>query len=315
MVNFRNANILLVGDIILDQYIYGTVDRICPEAPVPVLNCKSEEAFLGGAGIVLTNLIHLGAAPKFVSVAGHDEDARKLERLFKGVGAPLGDVIIENGRKTTIKTRCVATSPFWQMIMRFDKEVVDPISKETEEKIISRLEQLVPKSDLVVVSDYTKGLITGTVRERIIRTANKNGKKVVVDSKGTIIDYKGADTIAPNRVELCKIFDVGPTNDDRVISGLAKRLADEMQCRVVVKRSEKGILWIDNGKEHNVSSSAKTIVNVSGAGDVFIASLALAMASEYDFESSVKIANFAAGKAIGRTRPHVTPEDFNGIEF
>ncbi|MBS3067649.1 bifunctional hydroxymethylpyrimidine kinase/phosphomethylpyrimidine kinase [Candidatus Micrarchaeota archaeon] len=313
-IKFKNSNILLIGDIIIDHYIYGTVDRICPEAPVPVLNCKSEEMFLGGAGIVLTNLLHLGAKTNLVSVAGDDEEAEKLEKLFKSAGASFQNVAIENGRKTTIKTRCVATSPFWQMLMRFDKEVVYPISNTTEQEIILKLDTLLKNADLVVISDYKKGLLTPTLREAIITKAKSNNRKIIVDSKGFVSDYKGADIIAPNRVELCEHFGAAPTNDDGIIRQFAQKLARQMNCKLVVKRSEKGILWIDNGKEGNVPSVAKKIVNVSGAGDVFIASLALATASDYTLEDAVKIANFAAGIAIGRTRPHVTLEDFKNFE-
>ncbi len=313
MLNFKNPDILLIGDIIIDHYIYGTVDRICPEAPVPVLNCKSEEMFLGGAGIVLTNLLHLGAKPEFISVAGDDEEAKKLENLFREVGASFDNVTIEKDRKTTIKTRCVATSPFWQMLMRFDKEVTHAISKAAEDRIIAKLDRLMQKSDLIVISDYRKGLLTPALREAILTKAKMNNKVVVVDSKGPAIDYKGAGIIAPNRVELCAHFGAAPTNEDGIITQFAQKLARQMQCKVVVKRSEKGILWVDNGKQGSVPSIAKNIVNVSGAGDVFIASLAFATASGYELEKAVKIANFAAGTAIGRTRPHVTLEELNAF--
>ena len=313
-IKFKNANILLIGDIIIDHYIYGTVDRICPEAPVPVLNCKSEEMFLGGAGIVLTNLLHLGAKANLISVAGDDDEAKKLENIFSDVGASFDGITIEKGRKTTIKTRCVATAPFWQMLMRFDKEVVHQISKTTEEAIIAKLDDLIKSADLVVISDYKKGLLTPTLREAIITRAKNNNKKIIVDSKGSVSDYKGVDIIAPNRIELCAHFGAAPTNDDGIIIQFAQKLARQMNCKLVVKRSEKGILWIEGGKQGNAPTIAKKIVNVSGAGDVFIASLALATASGYNLEDSVKLANFAAGVAIGRTRPHITIEDFKNFE-
>lgn len=311
MVTFKKAKILLVGDLIIDQYLYGTVDRICPEAPVPVLNCKSEEMFLGGAGIVLTNLLHLGALPTIISVAGDDEEAKKLHHLFSDIGASFDQVILEKGRKTTIKTRCVATSPFWQMLMRFDKEILDPISKATEHSIIKKLEEMVAKHDFVIISDYRKGLLTKTIRDALIETAKQNGKPVLVDCKGSILDYKGAEILAPNRIELCNAFNTSPTNDDGIISQLAQKLAQLMHCKVVVKRSEKGILWVENRKQGSIKSSAQKIVNVSGAGDVFTASLGLALASGYTLEDASTLANFAAGVAIGRTRPHIMLEDFN----
>ncbi len=314
-IKFKKMNILLIGDIIIDHYIYGTVDRISPEAPVPVLNCKSEEMFLGGAGIVLTNLLHLGASPTLISVAGNDDEAKKLERLFKDVGASFQNIVMETERNTTIKTRCVATSPFWQMLMRFDKEVHDPISKNTEKIIISKIKESIPKADLVVVSDYRKGLITQAVRDSIISTAKEFKKTLIVDSKGPVLEYKGADIVAPNRIELCNAFNTTPTNDDGIISQLAQKLAQLMRCKVVVKRSEKGILWVEDRKQGSVPSVAGKIVNVSGAGDVFIASLALATASDYNLEQSSKIANFAASMAIGRTRPHITIEDFKEFEI
>ena len=312
-MHFKKAKILLVGDLIIDHYLYGTVDRICPEAPVPVLNCKSEEMFLGGAGIVLTNLIHLDALPTIISVAGEDEESKKLQNLFKDIAASYEHVILEKGRKTIIKTRCVATSPFWQMLMRFDKESGEPVSKKTEHEIIAKIKVLVPKHDFIVISDYRKGVLTKAVREELIATAKEHGKTILVDSKGSVIDYMGADIVAPNRVELCAHFGTAPTNEDGIISQFAQKLARQMHCKVVVKRSEKGILWVDSGKQGSVPSTAEKIVNVSGAGDVFTASLGLALASGYELPEAVKLANFAAGKAIGRTRPHIRLEDFNEV--
>ncbi len=313
MVFFKKAKILLIGDIIIDQYIYGTVDRICPEAPVPVLNCKSEEMFLGGAGIVLTNLLHLGALPTIISVAGEDEDAKKLHKLFSDIGASFDQVLLEKGRKTTVKTRCVATSPFWQMLMRFDREVLDGVSKHAEHLITKKIAELVPLHDIIVISDYRKGLLTKHVRESVIAAAKEHKKQVLVDCKGSILDYKGADILAPNRIELCNAFNTQPTNEDGIVLQLAQKLAQLMHSRVVVKRSEKGILWVEDRKYGSSPSTAQKIVNVSGAGDVFTASLALALASGYSLEDSAHIANFAAGTAIGRTRPHITLEDFKNF--
>lgn len=313
-MKFKNANILIVGDLMIDHYLYGTVDRICPEAPVPVLNCKSEESFLGGAGIVLTNLLQLGANATLISVAGNDEDGGKLKLLLKGINANPETIAIESGRKTIIKTRCVATSPFWQMLLRFDNEKTDPVRKDTENMIKQKFSECLDNADVVVFSDYKKGMLNPSLIKGLMEMAKKCGKTIVTDSKGRIFEYKGTDVIAPNRVELCNAYEVKPTNDDKIIVELSKKLAKDMGCAVLVKRSEKGVLVVSNGQEKTIPATAKKIVNVSGAGDVFIASLSLALASGNNVMESARIANYAAGIAIGRTRPHVTLDDFNGFK-
>jgi bifunctional ADP-heptose synthase (sugar kinase/adenylyltransferase) len=142
----------------------------------------------------------------------------------------------------------------------------------------------------------------------------KKGKFMVADSKGKIVEYKGVNLIAPNRVELCNAYDEKPTNNDAKISELARKLAKEMECSVVVKRSEKGVLLVSKGEENNYPSTAKKIVNVSGAGDVFVAAIAATIASGKTISEAVKVANHAAGIAIGRTRPHVTLDDLHDFE-
>jgi D-beta-D-heptose 7-phosphate kinase/D-beta-D-heptose 1-phosphate adenosyltransferase len=301
--------ILIIGDIMLDRYIYGTVERISPEAPVPVLNYKNEREDLGGAGVVLDCLVKLGYKPSIITVIGDDAEGQRIIELVKKEEIETDGIIIEKGRLTTVKTRYVAISPFFQYILRLDKEKTNSITKETQEKIIRKLKEKLSKCEYVIISDYKKGLMIDKLVRETISEAKKQGKKVIVDTKGKIFDYFGADIVAPNRKELFENVDKKYSKDIEIIKKHAKELVNKMNCNVVVKLGEDGVLLSTKDKELLMPSIAKKVVNVSGAGDVFIAVMASALAEGKDLVEAVKLANKGAGIAIGKENPRVAKDE------
>ncbi len=303
--------ILIIGDIMLDRYIYGTVDRISPEAPVPVLNCKSEDERIGGAGIVAETLTNLDFSPKIISVVGTDDDGKKIIKLCKTVNIGVEYIEKETERRTTVKTRYVATSPFWQYVLRTDNEQTNQISEKTQQALKQIIPTVVKNSKCIIISDYRKGVMTHKLIKTVLNEVKKQKKIVIVDTKGPVLDYLGASIVAPNRKELFENFGQKYTKEILIINELAKKLADTMKCNIVVKLGEDGVLLINNKKEIVFPSEAKKIVNVSGAGDIFIATMAAALAKKKNIINAVKIANKAAGIAIGKTTPSITLDELN----
>ena len=290
----------------VDNYVYGTVDRLSPEAPVPILESNDEKYSLGGAGNVVSTLKNLGADVSFVSVIGDDKNNKTVSELAKAVNVSPEFIFVEKGRKTTMKKRFVATSPYFQMLLRVDNETHTPIQKETEDKIVSCLKSLISKSDLVVISDYNKGLMTSSLISQIIDISKKLDKKIIVDTKKNLYDYKGVYIAVPNYKELCLTFGMKPTNDDSLIEQNTLKLSKTLRCNVIVKRSEKGATIIDEKGLRTQKSLAEKIVNVSGAGDIFVAIVALSIASSFSLDRAVEVANIGCAKAIAKRSPSIT---------
>lgn len=301
--------VLVVGDLIVDEYVYGTVDRISPEAPVPVLNYQDSRKELGGAGIVAECLGALGMEPLLCAAVGNDGNREIVNRLCDAHGIGCGGLVSEEGRHTTLKTRYVATSPFWQYILRVDREHAAPVSAKTEQALAAFIGARLKGCECAVVSDYSKGVMTQKVIGELLSQAKKAGKPVLVDAKKMIADYRGAAIIAPNRKELFDHFGQKYDRSIKVARGLAGRLAKEMECAVVVKLGEDGVLMVHGAKELHIPTEAKKIVNVSGAGDVFIAVMASAIAQGKDFETALRLANKGAGIAVGKTTPRVNADE------
>jgi len=308
-MDFKKAQILVIGDVMIDHYVYGSVERISPEAPVPVLIKEDENTFLGGAGLVTTNLRNLGASVDLVGVIGEDEEAPIVRKYLSDKNISDQNLIVEKGRPTTIKKRFVATLPYFQQLLRLDNERRENVKPETEQKIIENVKQKMDGSDLVVISDYNKGILTAKVIESVIALAKEKGKKILVDTKRSLYDYKGVYLIAPNTRELCLAFGLKNTNDDALILPEAVKLSKALGSIVVVKRGGKGATIADDDGTRTYPSKAEKIVNVSGAGDIFLATLAMALASGQNIDDAVKTANLGCGKAIAKRHPLVTLED------
>ncbi|MCX6772864.1 MAG: bifunctional ADP-heptose synthase [Candidatus Micrarchaeota archaeon] len=309
MVQFKKSKIIVVGDLMLDQYLYGSVERICPEAPVPILKFASDEMFIGGAGLVASTLKSLGMEPAFISVIGDDYQGQSLVKIIGKEGIKIGDLFIEEGRKTTLKMRFMTKAPYLHMLLRMDDEVIAPITSETEDAVLEAFKEELPSADLVVISDYMKGVLTHKVISGIMKAAAAAGKKVIVDSKMELERYKGAYLAVPNAKEISLEFGVEYSNEDETIIPLAKKLASGLSETVIVKRGDRGATLVEKGVDKTIKSKAQKVVNVSGAGDIFVAIIAVCICSGIPLEKAVELANEGCAIAIGKNRPKISASE------
>ncbi len=292
--------VMCVGDVMLDRFVYGLVERISPEAPVPVLRIERHATMLGGAGNVAANLEALGCEPRFLSVVGDDEAGSAVLRRF--VEVRLADschIVTEHGRQTSEKTRFFAHH---QHLLRTDSETVADISAESQESLLSAARALLPEVSALVLSDYGKGVLTARVTQALIAAAKTVSKPVIVDPKGTDYRrYRGTDVVTPNRRELAQASGLPASSDDEIV--VAARLLIE-SCglgAMVVTRSEDGLTVVTkDGRVRHLSAEAREVFDVSGAGDTVIATLAGAIGAGVPLEEAAHLANLAAGVVVGK---------------
>lgn len=309
MASFKKARILVIGDSMVDRYAYGTVDRMCPEAPVPVLSLKNGERHIGGAGLVAVSLANLGCEPVFVSVIGDDPEGKELASMLRKAGVS-AHLATEKGRKTTVKTRFMRSNHPSEMLLRVDSEETAPIAAATEDAVLKAANEQLPSCDLVVISDYLKGMITPKIISAIMQASSKAGKKVIVDSKKNLARFKGAYLAIPNAHELSLEFGKEFSNEDSFILPLAKKLASQLGESLIVKRSEKGATLIEKGVAFTAPSSAQKVASVVGAGDIFVAIIAASICSGMPLKKAVETANKGCAVAIGKERPSISASDF-----
>jgi rfaE bifunctional protein kinase chain/domain len=286
------ARVLVVGDAMLDRYWFGAVERISPEAPVPVVLVQREEERLGGAANVALNVRHLGAQATLLTVMGDDEPARALVRLLdeQGIGRVLGQ---DAALRTTIKLRVVGRS---QQLLRVDFE--NRPDHELLAQMLGEFERVLPEHDAVLFSDYGKGGLTHI--GSMIRLARAARKPVLVDPKGRdFTRYAGATVITPNRSELAQAL--GPWSTEAELALLAARLRDDTPIEsLLVTRSEEGMTLFDAQGALHVPALAQQVFDVTGAGDTVIATMAALLAAGVSVRDAVPIANRAAGIVVSR---------------
>ena len=309
MALFKKSKVIVIGDLMLDQYLYGTVERICPEAPVPILKFANDEMFIGGAGLVASTLKSLGLEPAFISVIGDDDQGQSLIKLIGKEGMKIGDLLVEEGRKTTLKMRFMTKAPYLHMLLRMDDEIATPVSTETEDALLEAFKEELPSADLVVISDYMKGVLTMKVVNGIMKAAVAAGKKVVVDSKMDLERYKGAYLAVPNAKEIALEFGVEYSNEDELIVPLAKKLASGLSETVIVKRGDRGATLVEKGVGKTIKSKASKVVNVSGAGDIFVAIISACICTGIPLEKAVELANEGCAIAISKNRPKISANE------
>ena len=295
----KGTPVLCIGDAMLDRFVYGSVDRISPEAPIPVLCTEREDAMLGGAGNVVRNLVALGAHPAFVAVVGDDEAGREVGRLLGEHHEIDPCLVIEPGRQTTIKTRFFASS---QQLLRADCETRAPLAQFSRDQVLARAEHLIERAGVVVLSDYGKGVLAPPVVSELISRAKAMGKKVIVDPKGTdYTRYRGASLLTPNRKELHEATGMAVDTDAAVVVA-ARRLIETCGVEaVLVTRSQDGMTLVPaKGEVHHLPAEAREVFDVSGAGDTVVATLAAAVASGATLLDAARIANVAAGIVVGK---------------
>lgn len=298
MEKFKKVRILVIGDLIMDHFIWGKVRRISPEAPVPVVEVTSESIVLGGSANVVNNIHNLGGRAVVTGVIGSDNDGKRLIEMLKEKGIPAEGIIKDARRPTTIKTRIIAHS---QQMVRFDREKKDRISPETSARVLSYIKKAVKAADLVVISDYAKGLITQQLVEETNAVCQSLGKPVAVDPKVEHFDYyKGVTIVTPNNLEASQASGVEIT-DDETLHRAGEVLFNRLGCQaLLITRGENGMSLFETASETHIPTVAKEVFDVSGAGDTVIGTLALALASGADFKEAAVLANFAAGVVVGK---------------
>lgn len=294
---FGRPRILVAGDLLLDRYLWGKVERISPEGPIPILHVQREEERPGGAANVAKNLVALGADAACAGSVGDDPAARTLVEVMKADGIDTGAVVTDGAKPTPIKTRCIGGA---QQMLRVDREKTSPLSKDAERELARKLEKQVAKSDLVILSDYNKGALTPAVLAAVIGAAKKHGKPVLVGPKGTNFSkYRGATAVAPNLKELA-IATGMPVGSDAEIALAAVSLLKDLGCEfILVTRGAHGMSLFRNGRAPmHVHARPRQVFDVAGAGDTAVATLGLALACGAAPEDAVKLANAAGGLAV-----------------
>lgn len=297
--NFPERTIFVVGDIIMDQYIWGKVSRISPEAPVPVVDIVEESFLLGGAANVLNNIVSLGSNAIICGVIGHDDIGRKIIHELRVRGIDTGGIIVESDRPTTIKTRIIAHS---QQVVRYDREKRDEINLSSKEIIKEYLKSKISEINALIISDYYKGVVTKEMVAEIVSFANSKGLPIVADPKVGHFDlYEGLTLITPNISEASAGSGI-PIVDDKSLERAGRALIEKLRCKaVLVTRGEDGMTLIEEkGEVTNIPTMAKKVFDVTGAGDTVIGVMTLAIASGATIKESAVIANHAAGIVVGK---------------
>lgn len=295
---FAGHNVLVVGDLMLDHYIWGTVKRISPEAPVPVVNVLSESVLLGGAGNVLHNILTLGGRGILCSVIGSDDAGRWLTQELKSKGMELNGIVSEENRPTTKKTRIIAHQ---QQVVRYDHEKKENISPKTEKKFIEFILDRLAQIDCMVISDYSKGVVTEGLMNVILPAAIRKGIPVIVDPKVSHFSlYKKVTLITPNHLEASQASGIEIENDATLCKA-GRFLLKNLQCEaVLITRGEHGMsLFQKGGAITHIPTQAKQVFDVTGAGDTVVSTLSLALAAEAPLPIASRLANHAAGVVVG----------------
>ncbi len=297
---FKKSRILVIGDFILDQFIWGSVDRISPEAPVPVVNVKRQSYMPGGSLNVANNIHTLGGTVYPCGVIGRDIEGRMLLKVIRREGIETGGIIQDSQRPTALKTRVIAHS---QQLVRFDKENSEDVTPEILRKIIKFVRQQIARADVLIVEDYGKGVIQPLLLKEISKLAKKYKKPVLVDPKEKNFSYySGLSVVTPNRKEAYAAFQQGfhrkPASLDEVGKGLLKYWKAQA---VLVTLGEDGMaLFEKDGKITRVPTAAQEVFDVSGAGDTVIGVLSLALAAGANMRQASKLANIAAGVVVAK---------------
>ncbi len=290
-------NILVLGDLMIDHYLWGSCERISPEAPVQVVDIAKETTVLGGAGNVINNLNALGAKVSVASVIGDDDNGEELLKMLKNIGVETANIITQEGRKTSKKSRIIAVS---QQILRYDKESRSDITSQSVKNIIDSLEKSLFSYDALILSDYGKGVLTTELCQGVIAVAKKHSIKVLVDPKGSDFSkYRGAYLLTPNKKEAILATGLEIDTPESLESAL-KKLKVECDLGVsLITLSEDGIATLDREVEI-FPTVAKEVFDVTGAGDTVIASIAFALSCEKSIQESAAFANLAAGVVVGK---------------
>ena len=293
------VRVLCVGDVMLDRFISGVVERISPEAPVPVLRVEHETHMLGGVGNVARNIAAIGATADVVAVVGNDSAGRDVAQLFKDNTGTEAHLVTDGERMTAIKTRYIGGT---QQLLRADRESPNTLSEKTAGKIVAAAKKAMKNCSIVVLSDYGKGVLSPTVIGELIDLAHKAGLPVIVDPKGRDFwRYQGADVITPNRRELAEAVGHPANAESEIVDGAKSLIIDNDLGAVLVTRSQDGMTLVSaEGTVDHLAAEAREVFDVSGAGDTVVAALASGRAAGAPWVEAAALANVAAGIAVGK---------------
>jgi len=295
----RGRKVVVLGDLMLDQFIWGTVERISPEAPVPVVRVGRESLHLGGAGNVVSNIAALGGEAWPVGVTGTGPDAVRLRETLGVLGVETGGVVPVEGRATTVKTRIVAHN---QQVVRFDREQDDPLEQRWAARLADAAIELIGRADALVVSDYEKGCVTPWLLERVLPAARGRDIPVIVDPKpGHWEAYSPITAITPNQNEAARMSGLR-LRDEKDLIAAGDAIRAKLGCRgVLLTRGEKGMLLLEEGEAPcTIPAMTREVFDVTGAGDTVVAGLALCLAAGASLRDAARIANAAAGVVVGK---------------
>jgi len=299
MVELQNQvpKILVVGDIMIDHYLWGSCERISPEAPVQVVNVGRESAVLGGAGNVINNLRALGAQVDVISVVGGCEISDELKALLSDIGVNSNYLIKQKDRITSKKSRIIAAQ---QQVVRYDRESKDAINQQSQDKLLSTYNSMLNGYDAVLLSDYGKGVLTPELTQALIQRANKLNIKVLIDPKGLDYSkYRGAYLLTPNKKEASEATQITINNNESLARAIAQlKQVCELEVSLITL-SEQGVAIFDNELRIH-PTVAREVYDVTGAGDTVLASLGFALSCGYDIDQAVEFSNLAAGVVVGK---------------
>lgn len=301
---FPSAKVLVIGDIILDHFLWGSATRISPEAPVPVVNVQREDLMLGGSANVLRTIVSLGGGGALCGIVGDDLMGRKVTELVAQLGVSTTGLVMGQ-RPTTVKTRVVAQG---QQVVRFDRETIGQPSKKSLEALLRFLATHIPLYDAVIISDYAKGMVSEQLMiplHRLLTAARAHTQRpipLIVDPKPSNIQcFVGATVVTPNHHEARQIAGM-PMSDERSLGAAARQIRDEIGCKaVLITRGEAGMALLqEDGQLVTIPTMAKEVFDVTGAGDTVAATLSLALASGCSMRDAAILANYAAGIVVGK---------------
>jgi D-beta-D-heptose 7-phosphate kinase / D-beta-D-heptose 1-phosphate adenosyltransferase len=300
---------LVVGDLMLDEYLWGKTERISPEAPVQIVDVAREDLRLGGAGNVLNNLLGLGCRVHVASVLGDDADGRMLLRILADKGMGTEGIFFAPGRTTSRKTRILASN---QQMLRIDRESREPISCELERMLADYVRSVAEHFQIILVSDYLKGVLTDGLLKEIIAIGRETGIPVVIDPKGKDYGkYTGATLLTPNRLEAQTASGI-PIVDNESLLRAGRVLRESLQLdALVLTRSEEGMnLFLAGGQEIHLPTEAREVYDVSGAGDTVLSVLGVGLAGGLSLEQAAQLSNMAAGIVVAKVGTStVSPEE------
>ena len=310
----KRNKILVIGDVMLDVYLFGTILRISPEAPVPIFNKVAEKYTLGGAANVASNLVAAGQVVTMATTLGQDENGKILKELLKENGIDSSFVYIDKDRPTITKTRLLGQNN--QQVMRIDEEEIKDVGKDIQDKILLAVKSNINQFDVVVISDYLKGLLTEYVIQSVISIANESNVKVLIDVKDVnYMKYKGAYLLKPNIKELNMLMGEKTHGLDEIID-ISWNLCKECEVEYVLTTcGEKGMVLVDKMENHyEIKGTVQEVYDVTGAGDTVIAYLAAAIASNVPMKRAIEISNIAAGIQVSKVgTSKITIQEVDGV--